>query len=604
MNLWSKVWVTLLIIVPSGILAQELLAPLSTNPVLEAYAKKHGGLTARNITSPDTLNLPFYDDFSDAVVVPVQDRWMDFYAYVNLDMPVAPPSFGVATFDGLNQYGRAYNIVNSNSHGVADYLTSAPIDLNYLPSDSVHLSFYYQATGLGNRPEEEDSLVLEFNSPVDTLNWIHVWSTPGGLNDTVFRAVHVPIVDTIFLKRGFQFRFKNYATLSGNLDHWHVDYILLDEGRSRNDTAIDDICISDRPGSILKDYYTVPWTHFSSLNDPYRDNNIVYFRNRAGGVRNVNFGYRLYQDGQNVFNSNTLFKNSDPFSSDSVNYLYLTNLEDNIATNSSDSSEVAIKYFIQSVPDVRAGNDTLTFRQNFYNYYAYDDGTAERGYALNDLSAKMAYYLDPLMNDTLRGLLLYFPPTLVDATQNDFRIGVWTVDTQTGEPSIVLHKTDSLYTPRYTGTNHYARYLLDEGLYIDQPVYIGIEQVLSREIYVGFDRNHDNSDKLYYFTNGLWLPSEISGTLMMRPMFGSTVTSDFSTAEHGFGTFSVYPNPARDLIRWLGREEVLYHIYDLQGRRLSSGRGTQADIADLTVGTYLLITEGDYPRTARFVKMK
>ena len=240
-------------------------------PVLEAYAKKHGGLTARNITSPDTLNLPFYDDFSDAVVVPVQDRWMDFYAYVNLDMPVAPPSFGVATFDGLNQYGRAYNIVNSNSHGVADYLTSAPIDLNYLPSDSVHLSFYYQATGLGNRPEEEDSLVLEFNSPVDTLNWIHVWSTPGGLNDTVFRAVHVPIVDTIFLKRGFQFRFKNYATLSGNLDHWHVDYILLDEGRSRNDTAIDDICISDRPGSILKDYYTVPWTHFSSLNDPYRD---------------------------------------------------------------------------------------------------------------------------------------------------------------------------------------------------------------------------------------------------------------------------------------------------------------------------------------------
>lgn len=604
MNLWNKIFLALFVMLTTGASAQELLAPLTANPVLQEYALKNKGLAARRASVSDTLDLPFYDDFSDPVIVPRQDRWIDVHTYVNLDMSIAPPSFGVVTFDGLNGKGLAYNIANQNSYGVADYLTSQPIDLSYLPSDSVYLSFYYQMTGLGNAPEEEDSLVLEFNSPADTLDWIHIWSTPGDLPDTVFRSVYIPITDTTWLQRGFQFRFKNYATLSGNVDHWHVDYIILDEGRSRNDTAIDDICISQRPPSILEEYYTVPWTHFSSLNNPYKSNNIVKFWNRANGIRNVNFGYRLYQDDANVFNSAVLFKNSDPFAYDSVNYLYLTNLEDNIVTNNNDSSEVTVKYFIQSVPDVRPENDTLTFKQKFYNYYAYDDGSAERGYALNDLSAKMAYYLDPLVNDTLRGLLLYFPPTLIDATDNRFKIGIWTVDNTTGGPSTLLYKSDSLYTPRYTHVNNYARYILDIPQYIDQPVFIGIEQELNNEMYVGFDRNNDNSDKLYYFVSGLWLPSELSGTLMMRPMFGGPVASDLSVEAPELEQITVYPNPGVNTLHWNGNAEMPYRIVDLQGRTIASGRGTTAPIQNIAPGTYLLFLEGDKPKFARFIKVK
>ncbi|MCE2497062.1 MAG: hypothetical protein J4F31_10880 [Flavobacteriales bacterium] len=604
MKLWSKAFAALLFLAPFGTLAQELLAPLSTNPVLEAHADKYKGLVARSAASVDTLDLPFYDDFSDPLVVPRHDRWMDTLTYINMDMAIAPPSYGVATFDGLNGKGRAYNIANQNAYGVADYLTSAPIDLNYLPSDSVYLSFYYQMTGLGNAPEAEDSLVLEFRSPTDTPDWVHIWSTPGDLPDTVFRSVYISITDTTWLTRGFQFRFKNYATLSGNLDHWHVDYIILDEGRSRNDSAIDDICISERPESILEDFYAVPWTHFNALNDPYKDNNVVKFWNRASGIRNVNFGYRMYQDGVNVFNSNVLFKNSDPFAFDSVNYIYQTNLEDNIVLNSSDSSNVTIKYFIQSVPDVRPENDTLTFSQKFYNYYAYDDGTAERGYALNDLSAKMVYYIDPLIDDTLRGLLLYFPPTLIDATENEFRIGIWTIDGQTGAPAQALYKSDSVYVPRYTHVNNYARYILDVPQFIDQPVYIGIEQVYNNEMYVGFDRNNDNSDKLYYFVSGLWLPSELPGTLMMRPMFGKSVNSDLGLSTQALTEFTVFPNPAASHIRWNSEAEMPYRIVDLQGRTVASGRGTTAQIQNLAPGTYILFTEGDRPKYARFIKVK
>ncbi len=581
-----------------SVMGQELLAPLTSNPVIQDHIEKNG--PRQKSLASDTLNLPFYDDFSDDVLFPREDRWDDSFTYLNLDMAIAPPSYGVVTFDGLNEYGLAYNMVNSTSYGVADYLTSKPIDLNYFPSDSVYLSFYYQAQGIGNAPEDEDSLVLEFRGP-DTLGWRHVWSTPGKDNHD-FKSVYIPITDTSLLKRGFQFRFKNYATLSGNLDHWHVDYIILNEGRSRNDSAIDDICISERPGPILEDYYAVPWTHFSSLTNPYKASNRVFFQNRAGGVRNVNFGYRLFQDGQNIFNSNVLFKNSNPFTFDSVNYVFQSNLE-NITANSNDSSDVEIKYFIQSVPDVRPENDTLTFKQRFHNYYAYDDGSAERGYALNDLSAKMAYYIDPLKDDVLRGVELYFPPTLIDATNNRFKIGIWTVG-QDGAPSLALYKSDSIYQPRFTPMNYYARYLLDSALVIDQPVFIGIEQQFSNEMYVGFDRNFDNKDKLYYFVSGLWLPSEIEGSLMLRPMFGPEVTSDLGVDESELTDFTVYPNPASDIIRWDGDLQSAYFILDMQGRTVLSGRGTQAEISFLSEGMYVLAKEerGRVVRS-RFIKL-
>ena len=51
--------------------------------------------------------------------------------------------------------------------------------------------------------------------------------------------------DPHFLKKGFQFRFINYASLSpdlsdpsmvGNCDIWNIDYVLLDKNRNGADT--------------------------------------------------------------------------------------------------------------------------------------------------------------------------------------------------------------------------------------------------------------------------------------------------------------------------------------------------------------------------------
>jgi len=96
--------------------------------------------------------------------------------YFNSNFPISPPSFCVATFDGLDSTGYPYDFSSQTAHGIADSLTSHPIDLSVI-IDSVYLSFQYQAQGNGNAPEQNDSLRLDFFSKADS-SWVRVWSVP------------------------------------------------------------------------------------------------------------------------------------------------------------------------------------------------------------------------------------------------------------------------------------------------------------------------------------------------------------------------------------------------------------------------------------------
>jgi len=69
---------------------------------------------------------------------------LDSNVYINTGFAIAPISLGVATFDGLNKNGYAYNIdVPANYSGPADVLTSNYINLEatnthiYSPADSI-----------------------------------------------------------------------------------------------------------------------------------------------------------------------------------------------------------------------------------------------------------------------------------------------------------------------------------------------------------------------------------------------------------------------------------------------------------------------------------
>ena len=160
-------------------MAQEFLKPLNSN--LNYLYSELLPPSINNYLQPNkknqivSLSIPFLDDFyyANSNNYPNQLLWQDSSTYVNIGYPIAPPSFGVATFDGLNKFGYPYlpSLNNLNLTFPADTLESQPINLYQtanqilLPSDSIALSFYYQARGNGDPPELKDSLILDFYQP-------------------------------------------------------------------------------------------------------------------------------------------------------------------------------------------------------------------------------------------------------------------------------------------------------------------------------------------------------------------------------------------------------------------------------------------------------
>lgn len=53
-------------------------------------------------------------------------------------------------------------------------------------------------------------------------------------------------------------------------------------------------------------------------------------------------------------------------------------------------------------------------------------------------------------------------------------------------------------------------------------------------------------------------------------------------------TLVIYPNPTQDILHINGIEAQALRVYDLQGRMLKMTIGTEVDVAELPLGTYLL----------------
>lgn len=109
--------------------------------------------TSNGVTTSDTLfvNPAEYEQYEASIFfVQLDDSskfWLDSYAYHNYRMAINPITLGVATFDGLDDFGYPYNF-GSNTNALCDYLTSKPINMGaYSASDSVYFSFLYQTVG-------------------------------------------------------------------------------------------------------------------------------------------------------------------------------------------------------------------------------------------------------------------------------------------------------------------------------------------------------------------------------------------------------------------------------------------------------------------------
>ncbi len=506
--------------------------------------------------------------------------WADDEVYINDTYPVDPPTIGVATFDGLSRTGYPYNFEQYTAYGIADHMTSVPIDLQYSPADSIYLSFFYQNQGLSGDPvvQAGDSLAVEFYAPDEDL-WVRVWRKKyEALTD--FQQVLIPIIQDRFLKNGFRMRFLNYGTLSGSFDHWHLDYVRLGAQRTFDDTVLVDIAYKFPENTLLNTYTSIPFPRFAdSPASRMRTNSEVPICNLDAADHFIQYGMDAaltdgsgsvsFSNGINsINNGSSCFDTQHSINSSPNNFVFDPSL-------SSDAAFWKVKFWRQDIaPDINVYNDTTSFTQELSTYYAYDDGSAEAGYSLASEGAKLALQYDLLGGDSLRAIRMYFnpaanPPGETPPYDGIFLLTVWS----SISPEVIQHQNFTFDSPEYRqdGIGYFVEYPLDTAIYVDGTIYIGWVQTNNTKMYLGLDRNTDNSNKVFYKTGTAFQSSTIPGSLMMRPVMVASYDPWIGIKEtNGTQEMQLYPNPANNTITIRASEDpgpnAMVQCLDAMGR--------------------------------------
>lgn len=577
--------------------AQEYVAPLQYRPLTTNNTNK------QLLKKTTALSLPFFEDFTSYNVFPDIAKWTDHSVYINNTMCVGQISRGVATFDALNAEGGPYDSTNNAVLLYADSLTSQPIDLSLkVPGDSIYLSFLYQPQGNGFSPEPQDSLMLFFKT---NTNWVKVWSVPGTTVQP-FKMVIIPVVDTAYFKNNFQFRFVNKASININDDVWNVDYIKLDANRNLYDTAILDLATSLQPTNILNDYTSMPYRQFlANKNNELATQHAFTIRNNYATPRSFVSGYVATETttNTNLFSSGNTNSAIPGYTEQQFQYpMYNINF-----TTADPYAKVIFEnkyYASQPIGSDPKENDTIAYDQVFDNYLAYDDGTAEESYFLNQFStlpAETAIEFHLNQPDTIRGAAIYFGRQVPLASNKIFSLVVYKNIGMNGSVDTILYQQD-IYYPRYADTvNHFWVYKFDTPIALNAGTfYLGTIQPVqtgSDSLYFGLDVNRVGGNHLYVNYLGYWQPSIVSGALMIRPMIGQPIiATDVATPNIISQTdWTVYPNPAKDIltINFANNNfnNGVYEIRDIQGRALKQGTisaNQNIDISILTPGIYFV----------------
>ena len=609
--------------------------PLEGNPVLQTEKDASNTKQARNSIncSTTTISLPFFDDFANHdQFYPSCSRWIDKNAYVNQSMAYNPPTIGVVTLDGLNEKGYPYNkAINPNLSSPADTLTSQFIDLssNSL-SDAIVLSFYYQQQGLADRPEEGDSLIVEFKDT--SSRWIRVYEMQGvdsrlSANTLIdFEQVFIPVEDSAFLHSSFQFRFRNLASICGNHDHWHLDYIYMAANRVDTSAVSPDVAFSHPPNFFTR-YTAIPWRHFDS--SMWKDTVLLGTRNYSLATGALNLKYSVTDLDLSGVNPRPLLLVDSlpviPFyapspTADDQNQR--TAVADNYqAFNPSTATVLECSYLIQNPISFQTGgayfkNDTAKRQVVLDNYFAYDDGTAELRIIAQNTGTQIAVEYETTVADTLRGIFFHLPHhSNRNAEELDFiNIKVW-IDSLS--ETTEAYRKDIFRLKYVDAFNGYYYVELTDFLGAKTPIhlkarqkfYVGWQQASTNHVPIGYDRSTDSRDKIWLDVGAnSWANAslDLQGSIMIRPLlslsssYNLIVEVDEAIEDLAKPSLRLYPNPSTcnlhvDLLNADYASNYKIQITNLRGQVvLYQSYAQHIEVQDWARGIYFLTVEDEY----------
>ncbi|MFT4968567.1 MAG: hypothetical protein ACI9O4_000297 [Chitinophagales bacterium] len=568
----------------------------------------------------DSMALPVDSNFQYATIyfgtLDTTSKWIDNYAFQNTTFPINPPTIGVATLDGLNEFGRPYNNTVVNPVGNADVLTSKPVNLNGLTNDSaVFISFFVQAKGRGDLPNTPDSLVLELKNEYENL-WVPVWGIDiDDVTSENFKQYYVQIRDTNlvtgprYFYDDFQFRFRNIASLSGNNDHWHIDYVRLDKNRSllEQDTVIRDVAfLYDFPNS-LETYTMLPWSQFQAGADSFAAEIEIPIRDN-GQINGVSAGsFPIAVLVTDSLDTDTIFQlgglNFNPTSE--IKNQVFTPISDFVKP-SFEGDSICLNAGMVIYPTSRNlifSNDTTYSSICFDKVMAYDDGSAERAYGLsgnpNEVK-KFAYKFSVSHPDTLAAIQVHFSNIDEDVSNLVFNFNAWD-SLEIDQPLSYENEIGSIVNkkPSYIDVlNGYVTYAFDTPILVTGDFYIGWSQTDSRNLQIGFDMNSTKGRaNMFTYTSSTWRASTISveGSPMIRAVLDADFVFEPSTGIRDVisqAAIKVYPNPSHDIFNISLPSDAYTNeiqVFDLSGSLILQKENSDfVNLSGFSSGMYLL----------------
>jgi len=559
-------------------------AQLRLVPIEEGNQVYSGSRVVGTAQAGDTLNLPFFDDFSTAKTArPETAYWMSGSGvYINNSLTTNHPSLNVATFDGVNVSGNPYNVSNPLSQNYTDTLTSKPINLGgKVARDSLYISFFWLGKGLGEMPDSIDYIQLEFYGK--NKEWVSVWKQNGYKIDTLFRQQLISIKDDNFFHNGFQFRFRGYGRDSGPYDTWHIDYVYLNSGRSNSNKFITDITVRKSLTPFFKNYTAMPLrqyrvnpdaaTALSVTTDIVNLNNVQNFNTFIFTVKNAavpNSNYLTINEGSTRIGPST---GNGSF----VNQVKTYNVK-SISLPAS-LSAVTLKYQMKVIttdnlnPDLKIDltrNDTINAYADLTDYYSYDDGSAEYGVQINQKLARVAVRYILSRPDTIGGVRLNLVPFNKNISGQSFSVQLYS--NKAGKPDQIL--AQRAIAAKYPDQrNGFLEYAFASPVAVADTFYVGWLQVNDEPVTFGFDRNSLlGKDKIFYNLNNSWsAEAGLKGSVMIHPYLGNTGQNVITGNEPLASTENYFfPNPSQGTIQWKNASLNKIEIYSVTGQMLQT----------------------------------
>lgn len=568
-----------------GQIVERPLPNKSTQPT------KKGSKDIIHITEDtEPTGLPFWDDFSQANVIPSTLKWIDGqHVRISNGTGIEAPSINAALFDGVDANGVPYD-PTSLLNGATDSLTSRLIDLQngfdrIGQADSVYLSFFWQVNGQGELPDSEDSLVLEFRNEAGA--WVRQWSTVGGRdNETGDFTQELLQVTSDFFHPDFQFRFRSFSRLAGAFDTWLVDYVYLNQGRHANDIAYPDRALTRKPSHLIGPYTAMPTEQFFADPAEYVQETTAEFLNLNDAFQPVQYTAIVRNTGTDevveVLNDETV---ASPLPQ-AFERLTFTSpaMDPSLLDAEADSTILETTYFINSgdnffIEEIRPGNDTVFVEAIDYrindtvrietrldDYFAYDDGEPDFAAGINQAGGKLAYRFVVEERALLTHIDINF--AFIQQTGEPIEVMVWRdIEVNTREDSVLFQDPFSVQRPEFIG--QLKAYELDTPIFVQDTFYIGFSQATNEFLAVGLDKNNDSGDQMFFNVDGNWRANEfVRGSFLMRPRFDKETAENFTGPGQAGGppSFDIYPNPTSGSIHIPGPLEAL-QLFDSYGKQ-------------------------------------